>query len=328
MYSWSVAIVIRSFVSLARMQEDFVKAGKFSCWLSCINAVLTPPISDDNSQLYEPYDHVNIRVAVPDSNMKEYIAWNLEREHGDLGLGSSALKPPLSTFGKSLRSKKSRSIQKHVDEVLDYSYGHIGLAKARLDLIHEAGSLDGLQMRRDQLPANIVAMFDLGLKRIEAQPASQRDVALKSLAAAARFDDGVSIPELRELLHMLGAGRTRSGEEILEAARGFLLATTRDNPQRLVVFHQSFLYYVEQRYHRAIHRASLQFEGNLFQSQISSTSEASDSSSKVRFEPQTVSEKPTTITPYKLSRTATVMPTIEETPARNFIIRKGTQAWT
>ncbi|KAF2132543.1 hypothetical protein P153DRAFT_308924 [Dothidotthia symphoricarpi CBS 119687] len=282
---------------------------------------------DDNSQLYEPYDHVNIRVSVPDPSMKEYIAWNLEREHGDLGLGSSAHKPPLSTFGKSIRSTTSNSIQKHVDNVLDYSYGHIGLAKARLDLIHEAGSLDGLEMRRDQLPANIVTLFDLGLKRIEAQTATQRDVAVKALAAAARSDDGISIPELRELLHMLGTERTRSGEEIVEAARGFLLATTRDDPQRLTVFHQSFLYYVEQRYHRAIHRASMQVDASVFSSPTSPAPEISDAANKVRFEPQTVSEQPTKVTPYKLSRTTTIMQTIDETPARAIIFRKGTQAW-
>jgi|TARA_R110002003_G_scaffold126_32_gene11719 hypothetical protein len=243
--------------------------------------------------------------------MKTFIAWNLEREHGDLGLGSSAHKPPLSPLGKSLASGKAlKSIQKHADDVLEYSYGHIGIAKARLDMLHEMDSLDKLEMRRDELPASIVMVFDAGLRRIEAQHTSHRELALTALAASADLDDGIAIPDLREKLGSLGLTDIRSGEEILEATRGFLVATTRDNPQKLAVFNQNLIYYIEQKYHRAIHRASIQLNAP-----------------KARFEPQNVSDTPTAITPYKLSRSITGLQQIPESAQQPFIIRKGTRAW-
>lgn len=242
--------------------------------------------------------------------MKDYIVWNLEREHGDLGLGSSARKPPLSPLGKSLISKTaSKSIQIHANEVYDSAGGHIGLAKARLDLIHSMGSLEGIETRRDQLPVNIVTMFDFGLKRIENQPTSQCDIALKSIAAASINIKGVEIPELREILKIFGAAETRSGEDILEATRGFLLGTTRDDPQRIAVYHHSFFFYIAERYHRGIHRASLQINPP-----------------RARFEPQNVSESPAKVTPHKMARSNT-MQMIKEEPRQPFMLRKGTRAW-
>jgi hypothetical protein len=262
--------------------------------------------------MHESYDHVNIRISIPDPAMKKFIAWSLEREHGDLGLGSPARKPPLSPLGRSLMaSKVSKSVQKHADDVLEFSYGHIGIAKARLDLLHGMESLDSLEMRRDQLPASIVTMFDMGLRRIEAQQATQREIGLKALAAAAADDDGISVPDLRAQLERLGISNTRSGEEMLEATRGFLVATIRDDPQRLTVFNQNLVYYIEQRYHRAIHRASIQLNAP-----------------KARFEPQNLSDKPTAITEYKLARSTTGLQRIPEVSNQPFIIRKGTRAWT
>ncbi|KAF1840464.1 tol protein [Cucurbitaria berberidis CBS 394.84] len=188
--------------------------------------------------------------------MKNFISWNLEREHGDLGLGSSARKPPLSPLGKSLISKTaSKSVQIHANEVYDSAGEHIGLAKARLDLIHNMNSLDGIETRRDQLPANIVTIFDFGLKRIEGQPPKQSDIALKAIAAASVHIKGVDIPELRARLQNYGAAETRSGEDILEATRGFLLGTIRDDPQKLAAYHQSFFYYIAERYHQGIHQS-------------------------------------------------------------------------
>ncbi|KAF2036011.1 hypothetical protein EK21DRAFT_53216, partial [Setomelanomma holmii] len=261
--------------------------------------------------LYEHYDHVNIRLSVPDYAMKKFIAWSLEREHGDLGLGSAARKPPPSPLGRSLTTgTATRSIEKHADDILEFSYGHIGIAKARLDMLHEMESLEKLEMRRDQLPANIIMIFDGGLRRIEAQYISHRDIALAAMAASAEFDDGISIPDLRAKLEDLGLIAIRSGEEILEPTRGFLVATIRDNPQRLTVFNQNLIYYVEQKYRRAIHRASIQLNAP-----------------KARFEPQNIAEAPTAVTPHKISRSVTGLPQVPEHTHQAYIIRKGTRAW-
>lgn len=269
-----------------------------------------PPLSDSAENLVEPYDHVNVPIAVPETSMKKFIAWDLEREHGDLGLGSSSDKPPLSPLGVSLKS--GNSVEKHANGVFDDAGGNIGLARARLDLIHRADSLDSIETRRDQLPPNIVDLFDSGLKSIEQQPPGSRDIALGAIARAASHIGGVRIPELRDELLGLGIEETRSGEDVLEAAKGWLLATTKDNPQRLAVYHQSFYLYIAERYNQAIHRASIQLE-----------------QPRVRFEPQNVSEEPAEITPRRLARSTTMQVIKEDSsqPFQPFLMRKGTRAW-
>jgi hypothetical protein len=272
---------------------------------------LTCP-SHDNSNLYEPYSHVNVRISVPNEAMKGYIAWELEREHGELGLGSPCLKPPLSPLGRSLTSAKVlKSVQKHADDVLEFSYGHIGIAKARLDLLHGTESLELLELRQDQLPANIVALFDAGLEDMENQQACQRDLALRVLAIVAGSDDGAAIPDLlQSQSKILGAAIVRSGEEILEATRGFLLATTWDDPQKLAAFNLNFLYYIKERYHPSIHNASIQI-----------------SDIRARSEPQHLPDTPTTITRDTTERSLTGLESISEGPDHPFIIRKGTRKW-
>lgn len=140
-----------------------------------------------DGSLYEPYDHINIRLWVPLQAMARFVAWDLEREHGDLGLNSSARKPPLSVLGEILLSNQDpRPIQTLVDDIAAFSYENIAIARARLDLVHEMDSIESLHARKEQLPATIVTLFDLGLKGIEAQPENQRNIALKAIAAAAR----------------------------------------------------------------------------------------------------------------------------------------------
>jgi hypothetical protein len=185
--------------------------------------------------------------------------------------------------------------------VYEAAGGHIGMAKARLDFIHTMDSLDGIESRRDQLPANIVTMFDSGLKRIEMQPTGQRDIALKAIAAAATDIRGVEVPVVREMLQDL---EIRSGEDILEFASGFLLTSARDTTSlRLTAFHQSFFRYIAERYHQAIHRASIQIR-----------------SPKARFPSQEI-RPPASVTPHKLARSMTQ-------PVQPFIIRKDTRDWT
>jgi len=224
-----------------------------------------PPLYSANTQdshidgsLYEPYEHVNIRLWVPPQAMEAFVAWDLEREHGDLGLKSSARKPPQSALGESLlSSQESRPIQALVERIAANSYGNIGIARARLDLVHETESCEDLDARKEQLPAPIVALFDCGLERILAQPKQQREIALKAIAAAARYDDGEAIEDLLDQLRDFDISGIRSGEEIVEATKGWLVDIMVEGPQRLKLYNKNFLFYVEQRYHRTIHRSSI-----------------------------------------------------------------------
>lgn len=259
-------------------------------------------IRHEDYELLEVYDHVTINVMTPEEAMREYIAWNLEREHGDLGLGSSARKPPLSPLGQVLTSKTaSKSVQKYMEEIIDAAGGNISMAKARLDLIHTMETLDDLEARRDQLPANIVTMFDSGLKRILDQPNIHKEVALKTLAAAARDIRGEEVTVIREILQKLDI---RSGEDIIEVVRGFLTSTPTDTENlRLAAFHPSFFRYIAERYHEAIHHASQQIVVP-----------------KPKFHAQEIGT-PNPITPYTLSRSITQ-------PLQPFIIRRDTRHWT
>jgi len=259
-------------------------------------------VRHEDNQLLEPYDHVTINIMTPEAAMRNYVAWDLEREHGDLGLASSARKPPLSPLGQVLTSRTaSKSVQKYMEEIIDAAGGNISMAKARLDLVHTMETLDDLEARRDQLPANIVTMFDSGLKRIESQPNDQQEIALKAIAAAATDIRGEEVPIIREILHKLDI---RSGEDILEATRGFLSSTPTDTENlRLAAFHPSFFRYITERYHQAIHRVSQQID-----------------IPKPSFHRQELGT-PNPITPYTLSRSITQ-------PLQPFIIRKDTRDWT
>ncbi|KAF9699633.1 hypothetical protein EKO04_002407 [Ascochyta lentis] len=288
---------------------------RFAMCFPCKDAQRICDSCNVEGSLYEPYDHVSIRIWVPYEAMAKFVAWDLEREHGDLGLNSSARKPPLSLLGETLLSNQAtKPIHTLVDDITAYSYENIGIARARLDLVHDMESLDSLQARKDQLPATIVALYDLGLRGIEQQSQSQRDLALKAIAAVARHDNGELVGDLLNQLRKPEHPELRSGEEIVEATRGWLVDFLKDGPQRLMVYNTNFMYYVEQRYHRAIHRTSIQIE--------------SDSRRTTgRSEPQDDFKEPTRGPLAKPTRAVTYMPAIEEAPAHPFIVRKGTLAW-
>lgn len=283
-----------------------------------------------DGSLYEPYDHVNLRLRIPLQAMEAFVAWDLEREHGDLGLNSSARKPPLSVLGQSLISfQSSRPIQALVERIAADSHENIAIARARLDLVHETESAESLEVRREQLPAPIVALFDCGLEKMLAQPMHQREIATKAIAIAARSSDGEAIEDLLEKLRGdFDISGVRSGEEIVEATRGWLVDIMVDGPQRLKIYNQNFLFYAEQKYHRALHRSSIQIEANSRRHSAFADFSARRLESTARFEPQNVFDEPQDINQHKLKRTVTAMPAIEEVPFQTFIVRKGTVAWS
>ena len=123
--------------------------------LQCANET----VSDEECILQEPYKHVNLSMSIPSDTMAEFIAWDLEREHGDLGLRSPVNKPPLSRLGKSLLLNQDiRPIRNIVDDIVELSYFNVGIAKARLDLIHDMESLEGLEADADNASLSFVYM--------------------------------------------------------------------------------------------------------------------------------------------------------------------------
>ncbi|KAF2662854.1 hypothetical protein K491DRAFT_709514 [Lophiostoma macrostomum CBS 122681] len=287
----------------------------------------------NNDGLKEPYEFVNIRIGqIPNDQMTKYITWNLEREHGDLKLGSSAQKPPLSILGESLLAESTlNTAGALVERILDLALGDIGLAKARIDLVHEMESISDMEARRDQLPANILAMFDAGLRKLEGRSPEEKDLGLKAVAASGRDITGVSIPVMQRWLHQSISEDTRSGEDILEATNGFLFATTGDAIQKIQVYHTSFYYYVAKRHNLNLFEADRRLRADNARRMSSFAEVQASAASQVRFEPRDVPAEPAERTPFKLQRTVTamdpIMEPIDDGPAHPFILRKGTRAW-
>lgn len=274
--------------------------------------------------------------------MENFIAWSLEREHGDLGLGSSSPNPYLSPLGLAFRKDKNPNHVKSVaGDIGDLAGDHIGLAKARLDLVHEAQTVEDVVQRRNQLPANIVAMFNAGARAVEAQNSLKRDVGLKAIAAAGT-KQWISIPQMQHLLlSSMTAAPTRSGEDMIRAAKGFLKAEPNDIdpalPYMLKPFHDSFGQYVKDRFSESIHAANVdlqQYDSPQEEDEAEEEEEEEPlfdqtpllGERRVRFEPLAISE-PTEITPHKLDRTTTTIQTIPEEPLQAYLARKGTVAW-
>jgi hypothetical protein len=218
-------------------------------------------IHSGSDYFVEPYDRVNCAVGhIPANTMREFVSWDLEREHGDLGLGSANdRKPPLSMLGISLHQDRAGGAAAHlVQHIVDRAYGNVGMAKLRLDLVHGARTLEPIEAVHDRLPNNLLDTFEAGINSIEQQPdAWLRDLGLLAIAAAARNFNGVPFESLEQWLSKastqssLAHVASRSPEEIVRAARGYLVQK-HTYPIELTVYHPDFYYYVAEDYNESI----------------------------------------------------------------------------
>ncbi|KAI5928599.1 hypothetical protein F4810DRAFT_644354 [Camillea tinctor] len=216
---------------------------------------------DDNKNFYEPYTHRDLDIGlVGEKQMLDYIAWELENNHGDLGLDSRAFtKPPLSRLGKELKKKRNRGkLKELMDEIEFKSWGNISIARLRLEIVHEMSSADEI-VAGDRLPRSITAIFDAGIRKIEQQPESEREVGLKAIAAMAHFEyeQGVDFEVLQRLLRLTSRHSShshmlpRSLEEILQATKGFLVVENLDEcPFR--AYNQAFHTYARDNYNESL----------------------------------------------------------------------------
>lgn len=176
---------------------------------------------------------------IPADYMLKFIAWDLEREHGDLGLNSGILlKPPLSSLGISFSEDQSGAASSKLKHSISgQSHGNISLAKLSLDFVHTSLSVNSLEEPKDRLPKNMQAHFRRGIERILDQPIGRRDLALKAIAAVSMVapsyskpkDSGATISQLAAILRERGStsGREQreppSPEQILQATNGYLV---------------------------------------------------------------------------------------------------------
>ena len=154
----------------------------FSSWKLCVRTLTAMQIHSGSDYFVEPYDRVNCAVGhIPANTMREFVSWDLEREHGDLGLGSANdRKPPLSMLGISLHQDRAGGAAAHlVQHIVDRAYGNVGMAKLRLDLVHGSRTLEPIEAVHDRLPNNLLDTFEAGINSIEQQPdAWLRDLGL------------------------------------------------------------------------------------------------------------------------------------------------------
>lgn len=165
--------------------------------------------------------------------MQNYIAWDLEREHGNLGLKSGVQNhPPLSSFGAAFRrDKPGNSGREWVKEVVQNVHGSVVQAKLALDRIHSATSPIAVNFSPNRIPRNVQELFHTAIKSIDHQLDSQRELALRSLAAVGKKgseDTGITLTRLARLLKMKSHKTSasfvppRSTEDVLASAKGYL----------------------------------------------------------------------------------------------------------
>ncbi|KAL1642031.1 hypothetical protein SLS58_005619 [Diplodia intermedia] len=216
--------------------------------------------------LSEPYDRVyyDIRNGT-EPQIKEYIQWDLEREHGNLGLGSAnSLKPPESSLGKALaRCSNSRAADRLVDRIVHKADRDITQARLRLDLVRGARTIDDTEFAIDQLPDSVTSLFEAGIKSIQEQEEPLRTVGLTAvcLVTEGHVDQGV---EPRHFLKRLQAlcnqewievSESHSLDSVLHACRGFLSVSSlhdEDEDARVVAYHSDFFFYVLEDYNEGL----------------------------------------------------------------------------
>ncbi|KAK4223131.1 hypothetical protein QBC38DRAFT_503395 [Podospora fimiseda] len=241
-------------------------------------------------------------ATVPPDDLASFIVHHLQLEHGhfwDMPLDPSPfdphdlaapkrIYPPLSPLGKRLLSsipdQPSDDANDLVSKVKELSGHNITDALHRLELVHQAESLDDIKHARDRLPSNIVDMFT-GIFERQIQSRLEGDFGqeVKMRAALALHtirivgncqgtecndddeeeedevcDDGVLAFKLLKKRLMqedkkCGHGFTEILEgkygldELLGAAGGLLVINT-DMNQRVSFFSPSFYQYVKERY--------------------------------------------------------------------------------
>jgi len=201
--------------------------------------------------------------------MREFVAWDLEKEHGDLGLASrNSRKPPLSVLGSILRHGRTNdATQELLEHIVGAAQGNIAIAKLNLDLIHQEQTLETLETVHDRLPGNLIALFDAGMKQIEDQPDSQRELGLEAIAAASEVFDGVEFDALERRLLPDTSNPNSEGmplqvlKDVLRAAKGFLVLKHTEGV--VAAYNANFQSYVTEDYNQTLFwaRGQLRREG-------------------------------------------------------------------
>jgi hypothetical protein len=257
------------------MKPSFAASGTFFAPLSANPSLCSPINITNRSELktswVEP-EYIQLKFnSIPRSSIWNFIKWDLEREHGDLGLGSGHTnKPPLSQFGISFRSTRAgQAGQDWTEKIARDCSGSVLRAKLALDTIHSLKTADAYKFIPRRIPTNVQAIFQKELWNIARQPASQHDLAFKSMAAVGKQGDDVLGLPLSQLAFLLRERVQRDGsrmpprsvEDILHAAKGHLKLNppaSDDDEYTIGPFHPDFYLYTLDDYNDDLIMANAQ----------------------------------------------------------------------
>lgn len=218
--------------------------------------------------LWEPPEQYSLIIDSPRArSIYDYVVWDLEREHGDLGFSTLAnpYEPPLSSFGLAFRATKHGAAgEDWVWKIVDYIDRSILQAKLFLDRIHSASSPDTVDLNPKRLPPNVQANFQIAISTIEQQSSDHNTLALKSIAAVGKEGDTIQGLPFGRLATLLKERpyrmepRTlpaRSPEDILQAANGYLTVIAPLFPGQdytIATFHRLFWVFANDEYNEEL----------------------------------------------------------------------------
>ncbi|KZL65992.1 TOL protein [Colletotrichum tofieldiae] len=151
----------------------------------------------DSANFVQPYNHIDLNLNDNGDWVEQFINYDLECEHGNLGLGSpNKNKPPKSRLGRQLMATRDRKALTELQgRLVRQAEGNVSLARLRLSNEHRAQSAESVfSPLSDVLPVNVVGFFHEGMRRVEEQPPERRDLGFKVIAAVTHYHYAQGIP--------------------------------------------------------------------------------------------------------------------------------------
>lgn len=138
------------------------------------------------------YSFIDMNQALrANIQMKDYIHWSLENEHGNVGFDATHRRDiPLSRFGIQLKTARGMArIDPIIKHVIENADGNVAMARLRLDVINRLSDLDLIEAQMGTPPPDVNALLDaaFGATQHHCVPLPQRELALKVLAILSFF---------------------------------------------------------------------------------------------------------------------------------------------
>lgn len=199
------------------------------------------------------YSLINLTKAVR-PKMKDYICWNFENEHGDLGFSNAEKSGiPLSRLGSQLRAQgDSNAAHLLANRIAEYADVNVAMARLRLDVIHGLNDLDLIETQAGIPPPDVIALLDLafGATQHESISSRQRTLALKAMVIISQYPflDGVSFETLSTILQLSNVEEDNprpTVDEVALCTQG-LLVFDSGSSKPLFAYNKSFHTYLRE----------------------------------------------------------------------------------